>query len=164
MPTLRMAPGSDARTRAAGLSLVEVLVVLAIVGVMAGATVLGLGSLARGASGEAEALRLAARLRLAADEAMVTSVPLAMTWDAHGYRFLAWDAVGARWRQSGQHDLGARHGLPAALRLEREDAAEGVPIVVTPDVPQAAVLRIAGSGEVWRVAFDGFGTSVATEN
>ena len=65
-------------------------------------------------------MRLADRLQLAADEVMVTSVPLAMVWDARGYRFLAWDAAGRRWRRSGQRDLGARHGLPAALRLERE--------------------------------------------
>ena len=82
------------RQREAGLSLVEVLVVLAIVGIMAGVTVLGLGALDRGASGEAEAMRLASRMRLAADEALVTSVPLALVWEEHGYRFLAWDPAG----------------------------------------------------------------------
>ena len=159
MPTSSAATCSDARRRDAGLTLVEVLVVLAIVGVMAGVTVLGLGPLRRGTSGETEAMRLADRLQLAADEAMVTSVPLAMVWDARGYQFFAWDAAEQAWRQSGQRDLGARHGLPPALRLEREGG--DAPVMIAPHLPQAAVLRIVGSAGGWSVAFDGVGTAVA---
>ena len=98
--------------------------VLAIVGVMSGVTVLGLGALDRGGSGEAEAMRLADRLRLAADEALVTSVPLALVWDERGYRFLAWDAAGARWQEcaarSGPAPWPAR---AAAARARRRETA-----------------------------------------
>ena len=79
----------------AGVSLVEVLVVLAIIGVMAGVGVLGLGAADRGARAEAEARRLADRLQLAADEVLVTGTPHALVWDAEGYRFLAWDRIGS---------------------------------------------------------------------
>lgn len=148
------------REREAGLSLVEVLVVLAIVGVMSGVTVLGLGALDRGGSGEAEATRLANRLRLAADEALVTSVPLALVWEERGYRFLAWHAAGARW-QGAPGDLGRHHGLPAPLRLAR-DGGSGDAVMIAPDLPQPpAVLHIAGGGGTWQVAFDGFGAAVA---
>jgi general secretion pathway protein H len=143
----------------AGLSLVEVLVVLAIVGVVSGVTVLGLGALDRGASGQAEAMRLASRLRLAADEALVTSVPLALVWEERGYRFLAWDAAGARW-QGAPRDLGRYHGLPAARRLVR-DGGSGDPVLIAPDLPQPpTVFRISGGGGTWRIAFDGFGAAV----
>jgi general secretion pathway protein H len=144
--------------REAGLSLVEVLVVLAIVGVMSGVTVLGLGALGRGASGEAEAMRLAGRLRLAVDEALVTSVPLALVWDERGYRFLAWDPADARW-QTAPRDLGRHRGLPAPLRLARV-GGQGEPVIIAPDVPRPpAVLRLAGGGATWQVAFDGFGAA-----
>ena len=71
--------------------------VLAIVGVMAGVGILGLGAADRGARAEAEAQRLADRLQLAADEVLVTGAPHALVWDAEGYRFLAWDRAGAGW-------------------------------------------------------------------
>jgi type II secretion system protein H len=148
------------RERDAGVSLPEVLVALAIVGVMAGAALLGLGTLGRGPSGEAEAMRLADRLQLAADEAIVASVPLAMVWDERGYRFVAWDGARATWRVSGQRDLGTRHELPAALRLTRDGADGRAPVMIAPDLPRAAVLRVAGSGVAWRVDFDGLGASV----
>jgi general secretion pathway protein H len=154
----------NGRPRDAGLTLVEVLVVLAIGAAMAGATVLGLGSLGRGASGEAEALRLADRLRLAADEAMVTSVPLALVWDPRGYRFLAWDPAQAAWRDSGHGDLGRRHRLPSGLRLGREDGGEG-PALIAPDLPlPPSLFSIAGASGTWRVGFEGFGAAVADGN
>jgi type II secretion system protein H len=146
------------RERDAGVSLPEVLVALAIVGVMAGAALLGLGTLGRGPSGEAEAMRLADRLQLAADEAIVASVPLAMVWDERGYRFVAWDGARATWRVSGQRDLGTRHELPAALRLEGDGT--DAPVMIAPDLPGAAALRVAGPGAAWRVDFDGLGASV----
>ena len=63
------------------MTLVEMLVVLAVVGVSAGVVVLGLGSLRRGDGAQAEANRLADRLKLAADEVLVSGNP------AHGRDF-----------------------------------------------------------------------------
>ena len=145
----------------AGVSLVETLVVLAIVGIMSGLTLLGLGTLDRGTSGESEAARLANRLQFAVDEAIVTAVPLALVWDEHGYRFLAWDAAGARWQWSAHRDLGRRHSLPTTLRLAREGRDSG-PVMISPDLPQPpAIVRVSGGGGTWRVDFDGLGAAVA---
>jgi len=148
-----------------GFSLIEVLVVLAIVAVMTGASVLGLGALDRGAGPEAEAMRLADRLRLAADEVLVTPTPLALVWDASGYRFIAWDARDAAWRDHAQAALGTAHRLPASLRLGREDQPERNPILITPDLPRPpVVLRLADAGGdagAWRVSFDGFAATAA---
>lgn len=149
--------GPEARDPQAGVTLIEILVVLAIVAVGAGASMLALGALDGGSRAGAEALRLADRLRLAADEAMVTAAPLALQWDARGYRFLAWDAREAVWREAPQDLLGAAHRLPAALTLAREDAATPDPVLITPDLPQPpVVLRLAGGAADWRVSFDGF--------
>ena len=144
----------------AGLTLIEVLVVLAIIGVMAGITVLGLGSLDRGNRAEAEASRLADRLQLASDGALVSSTPLALVWNDRGYRFVRWNADAEAWG-----DVRARlldgHAMPSALRLERPDATGHPPLVISPDVPQPVVrFRVAGGGVAWTVAYDGVGAVV----
>lgn len=152
-----------ARDPAAGLSLIEVLVVLAIVGVMAGVTTLGLGALGQGAQGEAEASRLAARLQLAADEAMVSGTPLALVWDERAYRFLQWDGVDRAWKAAELGDLGTLHRLAAGLRLQPE-GADG-PVLITPDLPQPpVVLPLTDGAGGWRVAFDGFAASTTVGN
>ena len=44
----------------------------------------------------------------------------------------------------------------------RATAGDGDPVLIAPDLPQPpAVLRIAGGGGAWQVAFDGFGAAVA---
>ena len=151
-----------ARDGEAGLTLVEVLVVLAIVGVMTGVTMLGGGLLDRGARAEAEAMRLAQRLQLAADTAMATEVPHALVWDAEGYGFVGWDAGAGAWQASADARLGARHALPGALRLDGgaqggAEAGAPAPIVIAADLAAPPVaLRVVGPGTVWRVDFDGF--------
>jgi general secretion pathway protein H len=147
----------DGRDAQAGISLIEVLVVLAIVGVMTGATVIGLGALDRGGRAEAEARRLADRLELATDEALVTDTPLALVWDARGYRFLGWDGQAGAWAPAALPALGEPHALPAALRIEGDEEA---PVLIAPDLARSAVqLRVSGGDRGWRVAFDGFATS-----
>ncbi|MFO1143483.1 MAG: prepilin-type N-terminal cleavage/methylation domain-containing protein [Amaricoccus sp.] len=159
MPTSATSP---LREPDAGLTLVEMLAALAILAVMAAATMLSLGSLARGASGEAEAHRLATRLQFAADEVLVTSTPMALRWDPAGYQFLSWDANGGGWRRSGESDLGSRHALPGALQLARDDSRDAGPIRIEPDRPETAILRIEAAAGAWRVAFDGLGATVST--
>ena len=126
------------------------LVVLAIVGVMAGAVVMGIGQGdARGP--EAEARRLAARLELAGDEAMVTGRTIGFVWDKASYRFVDWQA--GRWQDDSAPAL-EPHALPPGLSL----AGDGVgTVVVGADgggTPLALRIAPAGGGG-WSVAFDG---------
>lgn len=81
--------GADIATRPseAGMTLVEMLVVLAIIGVMAGAVALGMGSVTRAPSVETEARRLATRLQAAADDAMLGDRTIAFTVRKDGYGF-----------------------------------------------------------------------------
>ena len=146
----------------AGVSLVEILVVLAIVGLVAGVGVLGLGAVDRGARAEAEARRLADRLQLAADEVLVTGTPHALIWDADGYRFLAWDRAGASWAGAPQPLLGRAHELAGALVIEREGSSPDGTLMITSEMaPAPAELRIAGSSTPWQVRFDGFAAAAA---
>ena len=162
MPTSCMARTvTRGRDPQAGLTLIEVLVVLAIVGVMAGVTVLGLGALDRGARAEAEAMRLADRLQLASDAALTSGAPLALVWDAGGYRF---DALGCRPPRPGgraSRVCSARATrCPPRCRLIGDASGGTPPLLITPERPQAPVeLRIAGDDAVWAVRFDGVGAT-----
>ena len=142
--------GGHSLKRRSGMTLVEILVVLAIVGVMAGVVTLGVGAADRGMGVETEANRLADRLRLAADDVLVTRRPLSLAFDGEGYVFVRGDA-GA----TGVVDaLAARHALPAGVRMVGLGVAS--PVSIDPDgaQPVAAVGRAQGDRR-WRVTFDG---------
>jgi general secretion pathway protein H len=139
-------PASDE----AGLTLVEMLVVLAIIGVMAGAVVLSAGS-GNGRGPEVEARRLAARLELAADEAMVTGRTIGFVGDKSGYRFVAWQA--GKWQDDKAPAL-EPYTLPSGLSLGGASAA---PIVVGADGGgnPLDLQLVPAKGTGWKIAFDG---------
>lgn len=98
-----------------GVTLIEMMVVLVIIGTMAGLAMTGLfaGSSQRKLSGAAEVLMQ--RLALASDEAMVTGRTLAFDARDRDYGFVQW--LGA----SGWQPLTAG---PLALRTDLDDAIE----------------------------------------
>ncbi|MEQ7155606.1 prepilin-type N-terminal cleavage/methylation domain-containing protein [Brevundimonas aurifodinae] len=138
------------RARREGMTLVEILVVLAIVGVMAGVVTLGVGLSDRGMGVESEANRLADRLRLAADDVLVTRRPLALAFDGEGYGFV---------RPEGQptgvvEALAERHALPPDVILVGLETVS--PLMIDPDGGQPiAVFGLAKGDRRWRVEFDG---------
>lgn len=132
------------------MTLVEMLVVLVIIGIAAGAVTLGLGAATRTASAESEARRLAARLRLAADDVMVTDRSIAFVGDAKGYGFLTWD--GRRWAP-GDGALLARHDLGAGLTLAGVPATP-VPIGID-GMGGTLDARITSPRDSWHVRYDG---------
>lgn len=123
----------------AGLTLLEMLVVLAIIGIASGATVMSLSS--HGPAAEVEARRLAGTMQAAADGALLGGTPAALYADARGYR------IG-----------GDRHALPDGMRLE------GVPTTVAPlalDDTSAVDLTLVRGDEAWSVRFDGLRASAS---
>jgi general secretion pathway protein H len=130
------------RTRA-GLTLVEVLVVLAVVGVVAAMVVLGVRT--DGDPARVEANRFADRLRLAADEALIAGRP------ARGYAFES-DA------RADDDDWGARHDLPREVRFWAPQAR----LTVDPDGVEApVVMTMRDRRQGWRITFDGLSAEVA---
>lgn len=145
-----------------GMTLVEMLVVLAVVGVMTTAVALGGGFGDRGLSAQTEANRLAERIRFAQDEAIVTRRPLALDWDAHGYAFMTRAADGA-WTADSHALLGPRHDLPGRIAL----AGDGpVLILIKGDgLGAPADLSLSDGDRTWRVAYDGLNVvSVSVED
>jgi len=141
--------------RDAGFTLVEMLIVLAIIAVSAGMVALSVGSATRAPSVEAEARRLATRLQAAADDSMLGDRTIAFTVEAHGYGFAT--VAGKALTPHKDGGLGF-HTLPAGM-------------VVTLNVKPPVILGVDGSGQPlsavlengkqkWTVTYDGM-TAVA---
>lgn len=142
---------SKRRAGEAGLTLVEMLVVLAIIAVMAGAVSLGIGSVTRAPSVETEARRLATRLQTAADDAMLGDRVIAFTAEKHGYGFATIGSDGKLIART--DDALGFHRLPGGM-------------VVTLNVRPPVILGVDGSGRPmsavvesgqkrWLVTYDG---------
>ena len=148
----------------AGITLVEVLVVLALVGVMAGALGLGLGGAGRGEGAEREATLLAARLDRAADGVLATGDAAALDWARDGYAFRAFDGVA--WRPHPSALLAERHAVGEGLALASAEAEAGTFVIgadlLPPGGPLELTLRpIAGGDPGWRIVHDGVSARIA---
>jgi general secretion pathway protein H len=140
-----------------GMTLIEVLVTLAIVAVMASMVVLGIGGSDRGLTVQTEANRLAERIGLAADEAMVTRRPLALSWDSLGYQFVTRGAGGS-WVPDTHELLGARRDLPRGLTLT---AAAPALIDLTDASLVAFDMSVTDAKRSSTVAFDGLNATAS---
>lgn len=142
------------RQGTAGLTLIEMLIVLVIMGIATSAAVLSVGSIGRDRQAEAEAARLVAQLNMAVDEGLVSRTPLALIWTAQGYEVRRWTAEG--WQAAATPMLARRHGLSGAVVLRRADGLADPVEVAEDGLGPAVTLELVGPGAIWAVAFDGF--------
>lgn len=157
----------EVRNGQAGITLIEVLAVLLVVGVASGAMVMGFGDRSR--SAETEAVRLAQHLLLGVDEALLTGRTLVLRWDRAGYVFGQLpsdqpDSAPETWPAVFQSNLGQRHNLMEPLELISGYGAIP-PAMVLPSsgVAPEIVFDIVGGDTTWTVTFDGFTAFAAAE-
>ena len=110
---------------ARGFTLVEVLVVMVIIGVLAGAVSLSGAARGDGYVLREEAERFAAVLRLLADEAVQDNREYGLHISMQGYEVRAYDARDGRWRV--QPDWSPRQ-LPQDMQMTLN--VEGAPVVL----------------------------------
>lgn len=140
----RAFPDVGLRRGQAGVTLIEMMIVLAVIGVATGAATLGLGALARDDAAERAAQRLAAVIGAGVDEALISGVSQVLQWDAQGYRIGTAD----------------RHDLAAGVSLSRVDGA-GEAVVLSSDATSpASEFVLQGDAAIWRVSFDGVSATV----
>ncbi|UYY59640.1 prepilin-type N-terminal cleavage/methylation domain-containing protein [Sphingomonas sp. S2-65] len=141
----------------AGMTLIEMLIVLAIIGVAAGAVTLGIGSATRAPTVETEARRLAMRLQAAADDAMLGDRIVAFTAEKHGYGFAT---VGTDGRMIARtDDAMAFHRLPAGIVVTLNTRP---PVMLGVDGVGRPLAAIIERGDQrWRVTYDGLTASAA---
>lgn len=138
--------GGDER----GMTLIEMLIVLVIIGIAAGAVALGVGAATRAPSVETEARRLALRLQAAADDAMIGDRIIAFTVEKDGYGFAAVARNGALTPLS---DGLAFHRLPGGIAVEIDAMP---PVMLGVDGSGKPLNATISNGEqVWVVHYDG---------
>ncbi|WP_033921350.1 prepilin-type N-terminal cleavage/methylation domain-containing protein [Sphingomonas sp. 37zxx] len=139
-----------------GMTLIEMLIVLAIIAVAAGSVTLGIGAATRSPSAESEARRLAQRLQAAADDAMLGDTMVAFTALKSGYGFARFGAGGEMLPFEG--DALGFHQLPGGMTMT---LSLRPPVVLGPDgagKPMTATVE-AGS-QRWVVLYDGLTANV----
>jgi general secretion pathway protein H len=101
-----------------GFSLLELLVVVVIIGLFAGAAVLSMGILGGDREIEREAYRLRSLLTLLREEALMQSRDFGVLFTDSGYRFYAYDYQQLRWVVPVGENLFVQHDIEERLNLE----------------------------------------------
>jgi general secretion pathway protein H len=105
------------RVGGAGFSLLELLVVVTIIGIFAGAAVLSLGALGSDRELEREALRLRGLVDLMQEEAILESRDYGILFAETGYRFYVYDYRQLTWLLVSDDRLLREYALTEPLRL-----------------------------------------------
>ncbi|MGC6399414.1 prepilin-type N-terminal cleavage/methylation domain-containing protein [Sphingomonas sp. FW199] len=143
-------PGNRPSPGETGMTLIEMLIVLAIIAVAAGAVTFGIGAASRTPNVETEARRLAGRIQAASDDAMLGDRIVALTIRDDGYAFSTLE--GAAWKERTDDAL-AFHRVPGGMAIELDTAP---PIVLNGSTMGKPVTAIVTSGDQrWRIVYDG---------
>lgn len=118
----RFAPGL--RSQASGFTLLEILVVVAIVGIFIGVVTLSTDLVSFDRQMEREARRIESLIRLASEEALLQSQDLGLQFHTDGYSFVTYNHGSQTWQKMGTAGIWATHrleGIELGLRVEDRD-------------------------------------------
>jgi general secretion pathway protein H len=141
-----------ARKAQRGFTLLELLVVVAIIGLLVGAATLSLGALGNDREMEQETQRLGSMMALLNEEALMQTRDYGIRFTETGYGFLVFDYTQAKWVEPLTDELLERHPLRPRLGLRlfldgREVRLERNFESLEVDEPQPQIM-VLSSGEV----------------
>lgn len=131
--------GPAQRNGQSGVTLVEMMIVLVVIGVASGAAVLGLGSLTRDDRAARAAQRLTLKLGATVDQVLISGRPATLTWDADGYSV----------------DDGPRDVLADGLVMARQDGKADLLLISDLAADGGVTFLLTGPKASWAVSFDG---------
>jgi general secretion pathway protein H len=100
-----------------GFTLLELLVVVAIIGVIVGAVVLSMDVVGADREVEQETQRLRSMVGLLHEEALMQSRDYGLMFTRTGYRFYVYDYMQLKWQEAAGDRLLREHALPKQLEL-----------------------------------------------
>ena len=143
------------RNREAGVTLIEMLVVLSIISIAAGVLILRFAG-PSATDTRAEAGRLADTLSQAAETSLYSGNPSALIWSAQGYRIDTFKP-GLGWQP-----VTTPQALGAGLSMRRNDGHDG-PLMIAPGgIALPARFLLTSADSAWRVDFNGLSAAVRT--
>lgn len=147
----------------AGVTMIEILVVLTLIAISAGIVSYALPSAAPTRTVQQEATLLAARLNLAAERSLMNGRHYMLDWHSDGYRFQEWE--NGAWKPVNGAPLAQRHDLARGATLSGADSVSSGTFHIAPDLlPDKDGIKELwlGKGTVRRaVVFDGATAGVA---
>lgn len=152
------------RRRDAGVTLIEILVGLALIGILTGAVALTLAPRDSRTSVESEALRLAADLERAADHALMHQRGFGVALTREGYRLL--EASPEGWVAHSAPQLSDVKLLARGLRIQsqsRNEEVYGVSQYLIPQNGQPWRVTLGSGAAARAVVFDGVSARISAQ-
>ena len=117
-----------------GFSLLELLVVITIIGLIAGAAVLSVGVLGDNQNTQSEALRLQAILELLQEDALMQSRDYGIVFSSTGYQFYIYDHQLRSWLETKNETFLLKRELRPPLRISL--VVDGQDLILTESISE----------------------------